>query len=201
MVSIFYTHPQLYNLLLSFVHKSDLDKRYRIVSRLIGRNKRVFEPGCGTCLITNYLDKSCIYSGWDLNPSFVSYDQKKGLNVKVKNILDFKSYPKSDVILIVDVLHHIVPLHEKLIDAAIDKAKLVIVIEPFNKISLFEKLLPKQVFTFFYQIFSDSDGINSPSKILSEWKLDKQGLKEFFLKKGAKRVINLGDDIIAVIKK
>lgn len=199
MASLLYSFPRIYNFFLLLFHGKDLEKRYRIISRLIGRNKTVFELGSGTCLIAKYLDKSCKYFGWDLNPSFVSYNKKRGLDVKLKDIMDFKHYPKSDIILIIDVLHYITPNHEKLLDAIVKRAKHVIVVEPYNTTHLPKNVLLVKLLNFFNLVLGKNDGINNSSD--TKWKYDKTELKEFFIKKGATRIIHLGSDLIVSIKK
>jgi hypothetical protein len=62
-----YENPFFYNLFLKILHGASLRKRYEIIAQEPGENKRVFEPGCGTCFVYPYLQDGCEYVGWDLN--------------------------------------------------------------------------------------------------------------------------------------
>lgn len=181
------------------IHKKELKERYELISKLVGKNKKVFELGCGTCLVKNYLDESCSYEGWDLNQKFVNHAKKKGLNVKLKNVFDFLDYPENEVILIIDILHHIVPNHEKLIDEAKKRSKKLIILEPYiSSDPLFNsKGLMKKICMIYYKFFADFDGIN-PLENIFKWDYDEKSLKKFFEQKGAKQVTKIGSDLISV---
>lgn len=188
MSSIFYKHPELYNLFINLIHGSDLKKRYEFIASEIGENKRVFELGCGSCKIHNFLLKGCSYKGWDLNQVFVNHALKKGLKVEKKNIFDFKNYPDCDVVLIIDVLHHLCPRHERFLKEVVKKNKKLIVLEPYN--------LPKRP-SFLDKLFGDYDGINQADR-LNDWDYGKEELNNFFKKNGAKKVHEFGKDLIAI---
>jgi len=205
MTSLFYKSSFLYNFMLNFIHKDFLKKRYELISKIIGKNKKVLEVGCGTSLIKHFLDKSVDYEGWDLNKKFIIDSKKKGLNVKLKSAFDYKSYPKVDVILIVDFLHHIAPRHEELLKMIRKNAKRIIIIEPFILRSSFRYRLKKlnnpllnlSMLTLI-NLFGDNDGINK-HEVLCEWNYSKESLKKFFKNNGAKKIFGLGKDLIAVI--
>ena len=97
MRAIPYIHPMIYNLYLLALHGRNLEKRYEIISREIGNNKIVFEPGCGTGILTKYLDKNCDYIGWDMNRAFINYLKRKREKVELRDIFDFSNYPENDV--------------------------------------------------------------------------------------------------------
>jgi len=205
MASIFYKNSFLYDLMLKFVHGNHLKKRYSLISGLIGKKGKVFELGCGTSMIYPYLAKSVEYEGWDLNKKFIDDSMKKGLNVKLKSVFEYKSYPKADVVLIIDVLHHIFPRHEELIKKAKKSAKKVIIVEPFNSSDNFLDRIKTSKKSFFFPIvklfnklIGDNDGINRPD-VLFDWNYDKKSLESFFKKIGAKKTMPLGSDLIAII--
>ena len=108
-----YWHPLIYKTGLWLLHGRHLKKRYKYISKEIGKNKTVLEPGCGPGLIARHLDKTCKYTGFDIDPVFVKYAKKKGLNVYKGDAIKKKSYKKADVILICDFLHHIGRKDEK----------------------------------------------------------------------------------------
>lgn len=199
MSSIFYKHSLLYNTFLRMIHGKKLKERYKKVSELVGKNKRVLDLACGTSKIIEYLDDSCSYEGWDLNKSFINYSKKKGLSVKLKNVLDFQDYPENDVILIIDFLHHICPDHDELVDKVIEKTRKLIIVEPYTALNpLYKSKFFKKLIIPINILFGDYDGINSPKK-LNKWSYEEKSLKKFFRKKGAEKIINSGMDLIAVI--
>lgn len=111
--SILYWHPWIYKIGLWMYHGKNLAKRYEYISREIGKNKVVLEPGCGPGLLAGFLDKSCIYTGFDIDPMFVKYAKRKGLNVYQGDATQKKSYQKADAIVLSDFFHHIGRKDEK----------------------------------------------------------------------------------------
>ena len=196
-MSIMYRYPRVYDFIVGLIHGKDLKKRYEIIGSQIGGNKRVFEIGCGTAMVFPFLHDGCTYEGWDLNERFISYCRKNGYNVSLKDIFDFEDYPESDVILICDLLHHLVPDHEKLITEVKKKTKKVIVSEPARSFKPSKILKP--FISFYHRIAGDFDGINHPDRIL-EWDYSEDELRSFFQKLGCSKTINVGWDMIAVFE-
>ncbi len=194
MTSLMYRFPRLYNLLLKLVHGKYLPIRYKEIARIIGKNKKVLDLGCGTCLLYKYLDTSCSYEGWDLNEHFIK--NNKGINVKLKDAFDYNNYPKTDVIVISDLLHHITPRHEELIRNAQGRTKKLIILEPHvnfytnNKIKWVYKLLDK--------MFGDDDGFNSFDN-RSKWFKNKKEVYNFFMKFKPKMIKEIGLDYLVVL--
>lgn len=167
-MGLMYRFPRLYNfLMLSPILDIHYQTQLNLIARVVGKNKKVFDLACGTGLLSNFLDKSCVYSGIDLNKNFINFAGSNGLNVEFGNIFDEKFYPKNvDFIVISHVLHHIHPDEEKLLKIAKKHAKKVIVIEGViqNKISyIWNKLAGK--FKFIFDIFGDNDGVNIQTNI------------------------------------
>jgi len=44
-----YKFPKVYNLFVKIIHRKKLSERYKFISKIIGKNKRVLDLGCGTC--------------------------------------------------------------------------------------------------------------------------------------------------------
>jgi SAM-dependent methyltransferase len=197
MPALMYRYPRLYELALNVVHGKQLKKRYEIIAEKIGENKRVFEPGCGTDMIHPFLLGGCVYEGWDLNARFLTYCRKRGVSVFSKDIFDFANYPESDVILICDVLHHVIPRHESLVVEARKRTKTLIISEPAKSFKPPSLLMP--IAAFLNRHILDYDGINSATTQL-EWDYSKEKLEDFFRKLGCTETIDVGWDMIAVFK-
>jgi len=199
MSSIPYFSPKIYKLWLKIVDR-DMKKQYQVISELIGKNKRVFELGCGPAFLFSYLKKGCEYEGWDLNKRFVNDAKKRGINVKYKDIFRFEEYPKSDVIVICDLLHHVFPKDAVLIKESRKRTKELIVVEPY-KISRFSGL-PYPIFYFYDKIIGDNDGINHFSQ-RSKWNFEQAvSLEDYFKKLGARKVFKVRgiEKILAIFK-
>jgi SAM-dependent methyltransferase len=190
-----YRYPQIYNLVVEIIHGKYLKKRYKIIADEIGEDKKVFELGCGTAMIYPFLHRGCVYEGWDLNARFLAYCRKRGVRVFKKDIFDFTNYPESDVILICDVLHHVIPRHESLVVEALKRTKKLIISEPAKSFKPPTLFMPIAVFLNYLII--DYDGINSPKTQL-EWDYSKEKLNDFFQKLGCTETIDVGWDMIAV---
>jgi len=194
-VSLIYKNPIFYHAFLKILHGRSLRKRYELIAREIGGKKRVFEPGCGTCLIYSYLHDGCEYEGWDINERFVHYNIKRGRRVYQKNIFDFNDYPPNDVIILCDLLHHIVPRHEELIKMALGKTKRLIISETPQSFKLQRKF--KRIAYFLHSTILDDDGIN-PFDAMVEWDYPREKLTSLFETYGCTKIIPVGWNLIAV---
>jgi SAM-dependent methyltransferase len=206
MASIFYRFPRLYNLMLLVNHKQNLAKRYEAMAEEIGAGKRVLELGCGTALLAEYLHEDCQYEGWDLNPRFVRYAARRGVRTQCRDILEADRYPDCDVIAVCDVLHHVYPRHEPLIRNALNRAGKVVVLEPYNDcLSLLQWAfdhVPQSLLKFIDSTVGDGDGINPyDERIGWQLKFDKQGLIGELRRLQAKKIIEVGKDLLAVFEK
>ena len=197
MKALPYIHPKLYQLFLLLLHRKNLVKRYTYLSREIGRNKVVFELGCGIGILAKYLDKSCEYMGWDLNATFIKYLRKMGLNAELKDIFNFKEYPENDITVIIDVLHHVAPKERILIQNALKTTKKLIVVEPSSPYK-FGRVQHISRFYYFYDLFlGDNDGINPLHRRIS-WNFSEKDLKNYFISLGASKINYIGKDVVAI---
>jgi len=193
MASFIYRHPILYKLMLRAIHRRSLYSRYRFVSKAIGRNKRVFELGCGTAFLHGFLHRGCRYTGWDLNKRFVEHCRGRGIDAMEKDIFDFKDYPENDVTVVCDVLHHVFPKDIKLIDNAMKKTKKMVIIEPYHS----KPRIPEAVLNRLE--FLDEDGVNN-DKTRYMWNLGRfRELLEHFRTGFSVSTRQFGVDMIAVL--
>ncbi|MCP5046203.1 MAG: class I SAM-dependent methyltransferase [bacterium] len=169
MKSVFYKSALFYDWGIRFLYLGGL----KILKDMVGQNKTVFEAACGYGRMQKFLHPCCTYSGIDLNESFISYGQKKNRDVKVGNVLDENAYPKADVVLLCDILHHL-PLKDmyKLVSIAAKSAlEKVVIVEPVfvtigSKNNIFSRMASKIMKVF------DSDGFNDIERWLSREEYD-----------------------------
>ena len=203
MVSIWYRHPELYNLGMLLIHGNNYAKRAKLVAAKIPKNSTVLDIGCGSCLLKKYLDSSCDYEGWDLNKHFVKSAQKKGYKVLLQDCTKTK-IPQKDFIVISDVLHHIYPNDSQLIRACLENAcKSLIVIEPFNDPKqnsrrLYRLLRNIRKKTPLEKLIGENDGTNNPDDIYIRTQKD---LIDFLNKFGKNEIEALSDELISIFKK
>ena len=200
--SISYKFAQAYNILISVVDRGITEKKFSRISKFIGKDKRVFELGCGTSFLSGYLMQGCSYLGWDLNKNFVDNCKKRGLKVFQKNVFDFNDYPESDVIVISDVLHHIVPRDKELIREAKKRTKKLIITEPRTGLKFSRRRVPFCVYKLFDKTLGDNDGIN-PFEDRKNWGFNnEQEVREYLREFNPKEIIFLGknkEKFIAII--
>jgi SAM-dependent methyltransferase len=98
-----FRNPWLYSLSIRLLHFDGFKK----IKDIIGKEKNVFEPACGFGRLQRYLYDSCSYSGIDLNEKFINFGKKRGLDIRIGNVLEETNYIKSDIIILCDILHHL----------------------------------------------------------------------------------------------
>jgi SAM-dependent methyltransferase len=202
MTSIWYKHPALYNLGMHLVHGKKLKDRFKYIADMIGKDKSVLDLGAGTCDLVRQLHKSCVYEAWDMNDSFVRYYSRKGVNLKKKNILDFDKYPSADVIVLVDVLHHVNPKHKLLLKECIKRAKLKVIVSEGYKgpeTNSYYKFVKIRKLLKIDGLLGDRDGINDElhdNNILPEHEL-RAFLKNF----GDCSIRKMGMSLVATYEK
>lgn len=164
-----YKHPLLYDFGIRFLYFDGM----RIVKKLIGEKKSVFEAGCGYGRMQKYLDPSCSYSGIDLNEKFIEFGRKKNRNIKVGDVLDENLYRESDVILLADILHHLtINDIKKLLAISVRHAReKIVIIEPVfvkigSKNNFFSRIIAK------FMAWLDADGFNEIEKWMSRAEYD-----------------------------
>jgi SAM-dependent methyltransferase len=187
----------VYDRVLGLVHGSSLVERYKKIAGEIGKGKRVFDLACGTGMLHNFLDKSCSYVGWDCNKKFVEYCRKKGLNVYKRDMFDYAGYPKSDVIVLCDILHHICPRDKEVVEHALRNTGKLIVVEPLKPYRL---KLPKKLLKIYDRFFGDSDGVNRFEDRI-KWNFSEEGLVNYFNSFRECKTQKMNLDVIAVYER
>lgn len=153
-----YRHPKFYDFLISFIYSPKLMAR---LSDEVGRNNSVFDVAAGYGRVSKFIDSSNSYYGIDRNTFFIKHGRDRGLKLDIKDIFDPKSYTKSDIFLVIDIIHH---LSKEKIKALFDiifqnTVKKVIVIEPsFVDVSSKYGIFGKLIGWFFKKV--DDDGFN-----------------------------------------
>lgn len=169
MKSFMFIHPFFYDTFIRLLYLDGL----KILKKIVGVKKSVFEAGCGYGRLKKYIDPSCSYSGIDLNKKFITFGRKKNRDIHVGNVLDVNQYRDSDVILLADILHHL-PLKDagKLLAIAVRFAReKILIIEPTFVIigaynNFFSRIIGK------IMKWLDADGINEIEKWLTRDEYD-----------------------------
>ncbi len=127
----------------------------------VGKDVTVFEPACGFGLMARHIDPSCSYKGIDLNEKFLEFGRSRGLDIKRGNVFDKHCYVKSDVVILIDIIHHMPSdrLEDLFANIFSSATKRVVILEP-SFVNVEEKLgiLGKPVDWLFKKL--DSDGTN-----------------------------------------
>ena len=198
MKSIMYLSPKIYNFFLRIIHGKNYFLRFKLISKIIGKNKKVLDLGCGTGQLYRFLDKSCEYEGWDLNEKFVG--STRNINTRCKSVFDFDDYPAVDVIVMSDLLHHVMPNHIELLTKAKEKAKIVIVLESKSAIVNVNNRLIYLLFKIYDKIIGDNDGIN-PYEERMNWFEKEEETHKFFSDFNPISIQEIGSDYLIVFKK
>jgi len=175
--AIIYNNPFFYSIGIKLLHLNG----FRKIKKIVGKGKKVFEPACGYGRLRGYLHRSCKYSGIDLNKKFIEFGRKKGLDIKMGNVLEEKNYEKSDIVILCDILHHLsVENINKLVSISrkFAKEKLVIMEPAFVGVASGKNIFSKLMAKLF--VWVDNDGINKRYSWLSRKEYNKlfQEIKE-----------------------
>lgn len=192
MSSLLYQNPILYERLLSILHGGSWKKRYEMMAKLIGKNKKVLDLGCGSCVLVKYLDQTCEYVGIEANTKFVSYAQEKNLNVIRGDIFEV-DFPKADIVVISDILHHVIPKQEQLIKKALESASVLVICEPKHGKGIGSWISNNKLF---FNLFGDNDGINRYED-MTTWEYSESTLREFLSQFGKVETNTAGNSILA----
>ena len=207
--SITYQFPQLYDYFLGDSYK----ERFKYIAKRIGKNKTVLELGCGSGILTRFLDDSNTYIGWDLNRDFVKYVNKIGHKAELRNVFDYKNYPDVDFIVLCDILHHVCPNHEKLLKLTTKHAP-TIVAEPkatdASQMTMenkamdfglkFLSIIPEELMRLLDHFLLDNDGFNKYDNRML-WKYNDNQLRELYQKYNINDIKVIGHDYIGVGEK
>jgi len=167
-----FRNPWLYSFSIRLLHFNEFKK----IKEIIGKKKNVFEPACGFGRLQKYLHDSCSYSGIDLNEIFINFGIKRGLNIRIGDVLEEKNYIKSDIIILCDILHHLTrdKIHRVVSLAKKFAKEKVVIMEPsFVGLASGKGFFSRLVAKFFAVV--DFDGINN----IEHW-LTRQDYQKLF---------------------
>jgi SAM-dependent methyltransferase len=175
---LMYQHPRIYDFSIW------LNDPSRLIPKTLARSvvgNSVLDLGCGTASLQPLLPKRIEYIGIDLNEVFLAYALRKGRGTFYKkDILGDLSDFKADTVVLSDVLHHVTPNHQILIENAIKCARKRVIISacyekedgPFKVLS---ELIGRRIL--------DNDGLNEQREGAGWLKLNE--LLQFLSKNGA----------------
>lgn len=152
---IMYQHPIIYDLSIWINDPNKIIPK-TLAKKVVGNS--VLDLGCGTASLQPLLPKGIEYIGIDLNEEFLAFAERKGRGTFYKrNIVEDLSDFKADTVVLSDVLHHVTPNHQKLLDNAINCArKKVIISACYEK----EEGPFKLISEFIGRRILDNDGLN-----------------------------------------
>ncbi|NHJ47041.1 MAG: class I SAM-dependent methyltransferase [Asgard group archaeon] len=175
---LMYQHPRIYDFSIWLNDPGRLIPK-TLAKSIVGNS--VLDLGCGTASLQPLLPKGIEYIGIDLNETFLAFADKKGRGSFYKrNILEDLSDFKADTVVLSDVLHHVTPQHQKLLENAINCARKKVVISAcFEK----EEGPFKVLSEFIGRRILDNDGLNEQREGAGWLKLDE--LMHFLSSNGA----------------
>jgi len=164
---IMYQHPRIYDFAIWLNDPSGLIPK--TLAKSIEGNS-VLDLGCGTASLQTFLPKGVQYIGIDLNEDFLVFADKKNRGSFYKrDVTGDLSDLKADTVVLADILHHVTPNHQRLIENAINCAqKKVIISACYEK----EEGPFKQISEFIGRRIIDNDGLNEQREGAGWLKLD-----------------------------
>ncbi len=173
-VSPLYKHPFLFR--LAGIPRLGKQKLRSEIGRIIGKNKSVFDVACGFGSIQKSLHPSCSYRGIDLNDTFIRYGRERyDRDIQIQDGVDGLDYPRSDVVIITDLLHHLSTEKTKMVlTKSLRAAPMVIIVEPSYLGLAKQKNIVGRIINWFFTAI-DQDGIN----LGKTWRSEAEYRKEF----------------------
>ena len=154
-MGILYHHPLIYDFAIWLNDPTHLIPK-TIVKSIEGNS--ILDLGCGSGALLSYIPKNYMYTGLDLNKKFLSFAQKKGRGqFFCRDILGDLSNFKADTVILSDILHHVTPNQQMLLDNALGCAqKKIIISDCYEK----EESFFKRISEYIGRRIIDNDGFN-----------------------------------------
>jgi hypothetical protein len=143
--------------------------------------------------LAQFLHPDATYAGIDLNKRFLKFSRGKGLNVTEQSAFEIEKYPDVDNYVICDLLHHIMPHHQDLLEKVLSLEKTVIVCEPPTPSK-------SKIRRFIVRGILDNDFINPP-RLDQAWYTEPELVEFFETVMQPTEIVKIGDDIVAIRKK
>lgn len=150
-----YWYPALYGSIVRCVYGKNFYSRYKVISDILPEHASVVDVCCGDCYISTFAKKKNIdYLGLDINPEFVKYALKRGINARVFNIKE-DIVPRADYVIMQGSLYHFIPEHRPVIEKLFSSAdKAVIISESAENIASSKN----PIVSFFADLATSVDG-------------------------------------------
>lgn len=118
---------------MRLLYRSHYKKKYAMVAAEIPPGSNVVDLCCGDARIYGLLRrKGCHYVGLDINPKFVAWGQRKGVDVRLWDV-ERTDIPQADVVCIQSALYHFIPNQRQLLERMMARARQrVIIAEPVD---------------------------------------------------------------------
>jgi hypothetical protein len=126
-----YANVPIYRLVMRLLYGREYHRKYQAVADLIPSSSSVVDLCAGDCLLAYQLaNQSSRYLGLELNPRFVNWARRAGINARIFD-LRTEEIPVADVVCIQSSLYQFIPEDAQIVQRMIDSARqLVIVSEP-----------------------------------------------------------------------
>lgn len=132
-----YWHPAIYHYAMRFLYGKNFYARYKELLALLPDHANVIDVCSGDCYLNKFLTEKYInYVGLDVNPKFVRYALKRGINAKVFDIMD-SQVPQAEYVIMQGSLYQFIPDHRKILEKLLRAAKkAVIIAEPIKNVAM-----------------------------------------------------------------
>ena len=163
-----YWYPMLYGSIVRCVYGRNFYSRYKVISEILPERASVVDVCCGDCHLSAFVKKNIDYLGLDINPKFVEYALKRGINARLFNIKE-GIVPRADYVIMQGSLYHFIPEHRLIIEKLFSSAdKAVIISESAENIASSKN----PIVSFFADLATSVDGKIFPHRFAKQELLD-----------------------------
>jgi SAM-dependent methyltransferase len=138
VTSLIYKTSSGYELAMRLLYGRYYNSRYQAIADIIEPETSVLDLCCGPgTLFTRYLThKRVIYTGLDLNPTFVQRLCSRGVNAEVRDLTNEEPLPPADYVIMQASLYHFLPDPSPVVNRMLRAARRnLIVAEPVRNLA------------------------------------------------------------------
>lgn len=182
-----YWHPLAYRFFMKLLYGAEFEARYLNVLSHIEPGWTVLDVCCGDCYLYHFLRDRNAYTGVDVNPRFVAWAEKSGIQTICFDVRQ-QDWPEVDCVVMLGSLYHFIPDQKVILKKGLKTAKKrFIVSEPIDNLAQRSAWLSRL-----------SSVMINPGKSWSNERFTQETLTLAFQDSGCTRILENGRELVGI---